>query len=122
MGWAADIVLDDEKLTPDILAAIRLNKDDVYKSGSNGDLFLTAVNRLQAMDPTKRPKGEELMAWLGRECGVAAGLTQRFKTVIMDPTVSPIATAICRTNWGRQGFQIGHFDDLCGAKVKQVRG
>lgn len=73
------------------------------------------------VDPQDRPRGEALTQWLGREGKVAAGLTAHFKTVILDPTVSVIATAVCRTHWGRQRFQIGHFDDLCGAKVRQVK-
>ncbi|KAF7512805.1 hypothetical protein GJ744_000372 [Endocarpon pusillum] len=41
-GWAADIVIE-EKLTPDIIVNIRLNRADSYKAGSDGDAFLELV-------------------------------------------------------------------------------
>lgn len=105
---------------PDLLAHIRLNREEAYKSGSNGDMFITAWNRLSHIPEEERLSGKPLIDWLSDTAGVSGGLAPRAKTILTDHLVSGIAVSLCRTAWGREKFQIHHFDELCSAKVKQV--
>lgn len=119
MGWAADIVLE-ERLTPDTLANIRLNKDNPYKANNDGDMMLNAANALQRLADDQRPSGEELINWLVQKTGISPSQGPRMKTILTHQQYSHFATRVVRTSWGRRDFVIEHFDKLCTQHVARV--
>ena len=61
------------------------------------------------------------MVWASSTMGAKDTQAARIKTVISHPQYGPIATAVCRTAWGRKNFVVEHFDTLCTSKIMRVR-
>lgn len=111
----------EELLTPEILANIRLNKDDPYKSGSDGDMFHSVITAIKRGDKAIHLIGTHFANWVFREHGVALSQAARIRTIISNKPYAEIAEAVVNTPWGRKGFVIEHFDKLCTQHVTRVR-
>jgi hypothetical protein len=107
-------------LTPEIIANIRLNKDDPYKAGSDGDMFLGVALALERLPKDKHPSGENFSRWATAQHGASISQGPRLKTILTNPKYSRFAKEICETSWGRKHFVIEHFDKLCSQHVVQV--
>jgi exonuclease III len=110
----------EEKLTPEILANIRLNKEDVYKSGSDGDMFQSVAKALERLPKEQHPTGEQFTNWAVRECGASRTQGPRLKTILTNPKYSHFAKKVVETVWGRKNFVMEHFDRLCTQHVALV--
>jgi exonuclease III len=114
-----DIVLK-ERLTPEIIANIRLNKEDPYKAGSDGDMFLAVATALSNMTVDLHPTGEGFSKWATREHGASMTQGPRLKTILTNTKYSRFAKKVVETSWGRKNFVIEHFDKLCSQHVANV--
>jgi hypothetical protein len=119
VGWACDIVLK-ENLNDSDLAAIRLNKENVYKSGSHGDTYLR-IARAVALNPSLvMQKASDFKTWVIQECGGESGNEQRLMTIVTSPRYAHFVRSVVETTWGRKGFVIEHFHNLVTQHISEV--
>jgi hypothetical protein len=103
------------------LANIRLNKDDPYKSGSDGDMFHALATAQDRLTNKINLVGAAFGQWALNEHGVSLNQAPRIKTILTNDRYVDIAKQVVNTPWGRKGFVIEHFSRLCTQHVSRVR-
>lgn len=70
------------RLTADDLAVIRLNKKNLYKSSSEGDIFLHIVRKANADSSMRKIAFTEFKSWAITQYGAEATKCQRLSIIL----------------------------------------